>query len=198
MHEAPSDEDIAPLVAVWDATGHDVREVVRAILVSDVFYSEAAYRAKVRSPVQLVAGIVRGLEMETDFRIDIRGAGGMGQVLFDPPNVAGWPGGEAWLSSATLFARANFVDGLLSGFGPQDGPPARPSRAANAVTPQALMGLNSVEEMVDAALWALVDGNVPEASRNAIIEAAAAIDDESERANTVAYLVACSPEFQLV
>ncbi len=168
VHDAPSDDDIDALVTVWDASGHDLREVVRAILVSDVFYSEAAYRGIVRSPVQLVTGIVRGLEMETDFRVDIRGAGGMGQVLFDPPNVAGWPGGEAWLSSATLFARANFVDGLLSGRVPADGR-VRDRSAGNAVTPQALMGLEGVEEMVDAALWALVDGNVPEASRDAIV-----------------------------
>ena len=52
--------------------------------------------------------------------------------------------------------------------------------------------------MVDTALTALVDGNVPETSREAIVEAAAGIDNEQERAQTVAYLVACSPEYQLV
>lgn len=199
VHAAPSEADIDALVAVWEASGHDIHEVMRAILVSDAFYSEAAYRAKVRSPVELLVGLVRGLEMETDFRIDVRSASGMGQVLFDPPNVAGWSGGAAWLSSATMFARANFVDGLVSGSLAADAR-RRGDRARidNGLVATALLGHGGVEAMVDSALAALVDGNVPDASRAAIVEAAATITDEREQANTVAYLVACSPEFQLV
>jgi hypothetical protein len=123
----------------------------------------------------------------------------MGQVLFDPPNVAGWSGGAAWLSSATMFARANFVDGLVSGSLAADAR-RRGDRARidNGLVATALLGHGGVEAMVDSALAALVDGNVPDASRAAIVEAAATITDEREQANTVAYLVACSPEFQLV
>ena len=148
--------------------------------------------------MELLVGLVRGLEIETEFRIDVRTAETMGQVLFDPPNVAGWPGGPAWLSSGTLFARANFVDGL---FGGSRGLPGRRQRdrvVNGGLVPPALLGQASAEDMVDTALTALVDGNVPETSREAIVEAAAGIDNEQERAQTVAYLVACSPEYQLV
>ena len=198
VHDTPSEADVAALVEAWDSSGHDIREVLRTILVSDVFYSQAAYRAKIRSPVELLVGLVRGLEIETEFRIDVRTAETMGQVLFDPPNVAGWPGGPAWLSSGTLFARANFVDGL---FGGSRGLPGRRQRdrvVNGGLVPPALLGQASAEDMVDTALTALVDGNVPETSREAIVEAAAGIDNEQERAQTVAYLVACSPEYQLV
>jgi uncharacterized protein (DUF1800 family) len=33
----------------------------------------------------------------------------MGQMLFDPPSVGGWPENESWVSSNTMLARANFV-----------------------------------------------------------------------------------------
>jgi hypothetical protein len=38
----------------------------------------------------------------------------MGQVLFYPPNVAGWPGGANWLTSQTVIARENFVAALMN------------------------------------------------------------------------------------
>jgi uncharacterized protein (DUF1800 family) len=184
VHNEPYDEEIDVLVEVWARTGHDVREVVRAILVSDAFYSEAAYRAIVRSPVQLVVGMVRQLGIETTFDAMPRDAAGMGQVLFDPPNVAGWPGGASWLSSGTLFARANFVDSVLMG-----------RRRAELA---ALDGLASAEDVADTALAILVDGNVPDASRAALHAFARSVSDAPQRAAGIAYLVLCSPEFQLI
>ncbi len=40
---------------------------------------------------------------------------GMGQALFDPPSVGGWPQNESWVSSNTMLARANFVTTALQG-----------------------------------------------------------------------------------
>jgi len=37
----------------------------------------------------------------------------LGQVLFAPPNVKGWPGGEAWINSSTLLARKSFLERLF-------------------------------------------------------------------------------------
>lgn len=93
-HANPGPETVTWLAEVWNGSGHDIREVVRAILKSAEFNSEAAYRAKIKSPVEFVVGAVRGLELETDFRATLRFWGPMGQTLFQPPNVAGWPGGR--------------------------------------------------------------------------------------------------------
>jgi uncharacterized protein (DUF1800 family) len=179
------------LVAVWDSKGHSVREVVRAILTSDAFYSERAYFAKVRSPIELVTGVVRGLEIDTPFEItQARGRQGggfytaMDQVLFEPPNVAGWPGGAAWLSSATWFARLNFLDQF---FFPRGRALALPA-----------IGGATAEAAVDAIAARLVDGQLEGARRAAVIEHVATIRDAAERAATAAYLVAGSPEFQLI
>jgi uncharacterized protein (DUF1800 family) len=180
----PEPDTIDRLVKVWDSSGHSVRDIVRAILVSDEFYSEQSYRGFVRSPVEFVVGAVRALEIETDFRGIEQAAKGMDQVLFEPPNVAGWPGGSAWLSSSTFFGRVNFLDAFLFG------------RGRAAVT--ALVRAATPEDMVDAALARLVDSNVPDASREALYSFARGIARAEDRAAGVAYLVLASPEYQLI
>ncbi len=184
----PAKETIDGLMKVWDESGKDIRAIVRSILVSDEFNSEASYRAFVRSPIELLVGALRGLEM-AELRpgaVSEKAFRGMGQVLFEPPNVAGWPGGAAWLSSSTFFARVNLLDQLMF-----SGPGGRPS------TLPALAAASAPDELVDSALEILVDDNVPDASRQALYAFARDIANVQERAAAVACLVLASPEFQL-
>lgn len=181
----PDEETVDRLVEVWDGSGHSVREVVRAILVSDEFGSMRAYRSLVRSPVEFVVGAVRALGIETNWQTIEQSAAGMDQRLFEPPSVAGWPGGEAWLSSGTFFGRVNFLDAFLY---PRGRPIAIPA-LADQPTPEAL---------VDAALQILVDDDVAQGSRESLYAFAATIPAGAERAAAVAYLVLASPEYQLV
>jgi uncharacterized protein (DUF1800 family) len=191
VHDHPSEESLDALEAVWDDTGHDVREVVRAILVSDEFYSEEAYRAKVRSPVEMVVGAVRGLGLDWDFRGIERVAIGMGQTIYNPPNVAGWPGGESWLSSGTFFARVNFIDILLFHVAPRDS-------AGSRVSMGVLSEATTAEEAVDIAVAALIDGDIPDSSRQLMYEYVASAPDPDQRQRAAAYLALASPEFQTV
>jgi len=179
----PDEAVIERLIGVWNSSGHSVREVVRAILVSDEFYSTRAYRGLVRSPVEFIVGAVRGLEIETNFP-NLAAATPMDQQLFNPPNVAGWPGGASWLSSGTFFARLNFLDTSLF---PKGKPVAIPT----------LTSQGTAESVVDEALRRLVDGSIPAASRAALIGFAQQLTNPDERAASVAYLVLASPEYQL-
>lgn len=207
-HYNPSPQTIDALAATWERTGGDVREVVHAILVSDEFWSERAYRGFVRSPVELVVGLVRAFEIETDFRAVVNrqyGYQAMDQALFEPPSVAGWPGGSAWLSSSTFFARTNFLDYFLLGAIPARAPaegqrrPAAGNRtaAARPLALPALQGTASTEEALDRALDLLVDGVIGPRSREAILAHVRGIANRDERLATIAYLVAASPENQL-
>jgi hypothetical protein len=153
--------------------------------VSDEFASMRAYRSLVRSPVEFVVGAVRGLGIETNWQTIEQSASGMDQRLFEPPSVAGWPGGEAWLSSGTFFGRVNFLDAFLY---PRGRPVAIP----------ALADQPTAEGMVNAALRVLVDDDVAEGSREALYAFAATVPAGPERAAAVAYLVLASPEYQLV
>ncbi|MEP6872166.1 MAG: DUF1800 domain-containing protein, partial [Anaerolineaceae bacterium] len=188
-HSQPSKATSERLVKVWDDSGHSVKDVVREILVSDEFYSERAYRSIVRSPISFVVNALRGLEIADELRANMfsdKTIKGMDQALFEPPNVAGWPGGATWLSSSTFFARVNFLDQFLMG------------QRGRAQRLPALEGAASTEALVDRAMAIFVDGNVPESSRQSIVDYAKTVSNEQQRAAAVAYLVLASPEYQLV
>ena len=189
----PSPQTIDNLVSVWEKGGHQIKDIVHAILVSDEFYSEASYRSIVRSPVNFVVGAIRGLELDNAGQTSTRARlaperylTAMDQTLFEPPNVAGWPGGAYWLSSSTFFARLNFLDSLLGG-----------TATKSAVIPP-LAGLTTTTDIVDRALQIFLDDNVNDATRQAITDHANTIADPQQRAAAVAYLVLATPEFQLV
>ena len=114
-YPGPATETVDRLVQTWDSSGHDIGAVVRAILVSDEFYSEEAYRGKVRSPVEFIVGLVRGLEMEFD-TAGLGVAGGHGAT----PTVPTWP----WIkcSSNRQTSRA----------GPVERAGSRPPRSSRA------------------------------------------------------------------
>jgi uncharacterized protein (DUF1800 family) len=188
-NDNPSESTIDRLVQVWQQNDHQVKPVVRAILTSDEFYSAASYRALVRSPVDFIVGMVRALEVDTPLdagRFSAESYRGMNQVLFNPPSVAGWPGGASWISTGAFFARANFADQFLA---PRRGSPLQLSALAGAKTPS---------DMFDRCAHALVDGQIASASRDAIVAYAETLPTPAEQASAVAYLTLCSPEYQLM
>jgi uncharacterized protein (DUF1800 family) len=64
----------------------------------------------VKSPVELVVGTLRTLDLDPgDMRPIAAATSRMGEVLFAPPNVRGWPGGDAWINSSTLLARQAYL-----------------------------------------------------------------------------------------
>ena len=182
----PDHATVDRLVEVWESSGHSVKEVVRAILVSDEFSSNRAYRAHVRSPIEFMVGAVRALEIETDWMNIEQTAQAMDQRLFEPPSVAGWPGGEVWLSSGTFFGRVNFLDSFLY------------PRGGRAIPVPALMSQPTAEATVDEALRLLVDDNISADSRESLYAYARTLSNPQDRAAAVAYLVLASPEYQLI
>ncbi len=181
----PDAETVDRLTAVWESSGHNVKEVVRAILTSDEFYSKRAYRALVRCPIDFVVGAVRALEIETDYLTYQQSSQAMDQRLYEPPNVAGWPGGEVWLSSGNFFGRVNFLDSFLF---QRNRPLLIPALASSA----------TAEATVDEALRRLVDDDVSPESRESLYAYARTVSSPQERAAAVAYLVLASPEYQLI
>ena len=100
-----------PLVDTYVQSGHNMGAVMSTLLLSPQFSSTQAYRARVKSPVEFTVGAFRAL-------VGMQSVGTglpvittlMGQTLFDPPNVAGWPGdmvSALWLNSGTWMTRLN-------------------------------------------------------------------------------------------
>lgn len=104
-------EAVAKLIRKND---YNIKPVMSTLLRSNLFYSDRAYRALVKSPVEFVIGTYKALDVPEIDETAQRALVQMGQILFYPPNVAGWPGGANWLTSQTVIARENFVASLMN------------------------------------------------------------------------------------
>ena len=113
----PAPEIIAPLAERYLSSGFDIRETVGAILRSDAFYSDESRYGHIKSPVEYVVGSVRSTGAQARERNLVASLRDMGQDILNPPNVAGWAGGRAWINPSTLLARFNFANRLSSARG---------------------------------------------------------------------------------
>ena len=86
--------------------------------MSREFYSKAAIRTQIKSPVQWLVGTARSLDAplpDPDVCAGILHL--LGQDLFAPPSVKGWDGGYAWITTNSLLSRYNFAGILVKGGG---------------------------------------------------------------------------------
>ncbi len=96
----------------------DVGWAVGTILRSRAFHEGPSLVGRVVSPVEFVIGGARALELfdpAPSTLLLAEWAARLGQDLFYPPNVGGWPGGRAWLSTGALIGRANYAAALAGG-----------------------------------------------------------------------------------
>lgn len=86
--------------------GYDIAKLMEDIFTSDWFYEEKNIGAQIKSPVELLIGIQRTLPMKLENEEALMLLQRvLGQLLFYPPNVAGWPGGKNWIDSSSLMMR---------------------------------------------------------------------------------------------
>ena len=96
----------------------DIGKAVETILRSRVFFADKNIGTRVAGPVEYVIDAVRALEMLEPPPSTVALADWMtllGQDLFYPPNVFGWPGGRRWINTRAVAGRANCVAALVSG-----------------------------------------------------------------------------------
>ena len=85
---------------------YDISKLLEDIFTSDWFYDEKNIGCKIKSPVELLAGIQRMLPMKLENEEVLQLLQRLlGQMLFYPPSVAGWAGGKTWIDSSTLMLR---------------------------------------------------------------------------------------------
>ncbi len=170
VYENPSNDDLAPLVASYVKSGHNMGEVMRTLLLSPQISSSKAYRSRLKSPAEYMAGTYRALNVQGDGKRLPAIITAMGQPLFDPPNVAGWPGDKVssyWLNSGAWMTRLNYIDLLLVGN----------RSATNGVSaPLDLQGvvaanhIDSPERFVDYFASFLLDGQLTTDRRALLID----------------------------
>jgi uncharacterized protein (DUF1800 family) len=115
----PGSELIEPLAEEVKRHKFAIGPIIGVILRSKHFYSRAAYRQRIKSPVEFSAGIVRMLEVPRKSLNPLALAAAcdaQGQELLAPPNVEGWVGGAIWINSGTLLERTNWAADVVWGW----------------------------------------------------------------------------------
>lgn len=109
----PDPAEVKRIAGAFRASGHRIPVALRELLATAAFWAPEQRGVLVRSPVELVVGTLRSVELHpADVTAFAFATAGMGQNLFSPPNVKGWRGGEAWIDTNTLLARKTFVEQL--------------------------------------------------------------------------------------
>jgi len=165
VFDAPSEEMVNRYASIYVQSGFNVKETVRQLLLSPEFRSEQAYFSIIKSPVEFVVGALRALSASfTDLR-SWRAIGQqmrtMGQQVYAPPDVSGWPGNRSWMNSTTFYTRANLAAQLV---GIENANTVDPSEIANST------GINTPEAAVDYFLDLLVQGDVPSNYRGDLLK----------------------------
>jgi len=110
----PDPGEVRRIAAAFRASGYEIRVALRELLLSDAFWAAQSRASLVKSPVDLVVGTLRQFDVRYSdplpFVLLLRN---LGQDLFAPPNVRGWPGGQAWINAQTLLARLQFLDRIF-------------------------------------------------------------------------------------
>lgn len=106
VNEVEQPEQIKWLADRFYKSGYDIAALFNDIFTSDWFYDQRNVGVIIKSPVLLLAGIRRAIPMQiSNEEVQITLQRLLGQQLFYPPNVAGWPGGKSWIDSSSLMLR---------------------------------------------------------------------------------------------
>jgi len=170
------------------ANNYDIAKLLEDIFTSDWFYDEKNIGNRIKSPVELIVGIRRllPLQLENDqSQLQLQRA--LGQVLFYPPNVAGWPGGKNWIDSSSLMLRLR-IPQILSA---NDAMDIRPKSDDDVQMGQMMEAVKKMKEAVKGGTatidWAAVNVIFEKVQRDKLLESitATVLQTKNKVGNTV-------------
>ena len=159
LDDATEANVIAPLADLLRSSNFEIKPVLSALLKSEHFFDSLNQACYIKSPYDIIAGTLREFSVSFPAYTDYTNgyplfstiydrAGDMQQVLFQPPDVSGWPSYhqepmfyELWVNSNSLPKRADFTDSLISdnmldvqAFAAYSSNPADPNQLVTDVT----------------------------------------------------------------
>ena len=201
-YKEPRDpEAIAALSKVYFDSDYNVEEMLRFLFKSDFFKSEQARYQRVKSPAELVAGVLRLTGEFNRPKVDMNPTNlqstYMGQWLLNPPSVEGWHWGTEWIDSGALVERVNFASERLGNI---ENPGVQ--TLIDRILSDSNGGLNA-EDLVGRALDELSVADISDKTRSALVEFAKTQVNQLDSGNAgpeqvanVLKLVGATPEFQ--
>jgi uncharacterized protein (DUF1800 family) len=106
VNERVNPKHVASMSKRFFRSDYDIADLLEHTFTEDWFYDPLNIGAQIKSPVELLAGMQRTLSMDfVDKTPVLYTQKVLGQVLFNPPSVAGWVGGKSWIDSSSLLTR---------------------------------------------------------------------------------------------
>jgi len=180
---------------VYLQSKYDMRVVMREVLLSPEFWDPSAYFARYSWPVEFVVRALKDIGWN-GFSVNdaLTPLSNMGQILYDPPDVAGWRPGQEWFSTSAMLSRLNFAASLASN---QKFNLTTAVKTAGANrSPEALLAFIS-DALVAAPADASVAGELSSYLRATGAWTGADAQIQNKAAGLV-HLIAGSPEYQLL
>ena len=219
VYDNPSDAAVDALAGTLRKADYQVGPLLREIFLSREFYAEASIRSQIKSPVQYLIQMFKQLEIaDPPAGFPITAQQQLGQILFMPPNVAGWDWGQAWINTNTLLTRYNLAGFLTKGAdtgakqmmggdqmktpgmasGPKRGGRGWSGPDYEKIAPRSLR--EDPEKLVDSLIFRFFQGPLPEKARGSFVEYAAAkkgvVFTDKETAE-LCHLILSTPYYQL-
>jgi uncharacterized protein (DUF1800 family) len=116
VNETPDQQHISEMADVFYNANYEIKPLLEHMFLADWFYTSQNTGNLIESPVEFIVGLNR-LFYITYQRPEVllQFQKVLGQVLFYPPNVAGWPGGRNWIDSSSLMFRLKIPSTILNG-----------------------------------------------------------------------------------
>ena len=161
--DSPSKALVDHAAQVYLRTDGDIREVVRAIITSPEFFSQQAFRSKVKSPFEVVVSAMRALNAAPDSTPrSAQVIAFLGQPIFGHQAPNGWPEtGESWMNTGAILNRINFGMAVAAG--------RLPGVAIRALPALDTIRSASRERQVDVVVATILNGMVSPDTRAVLI-----------------------------
>ncbi|POY37123.1 DUF1800 domain-containing protein [Solitalea longa] len=115
VNETVNEQHIKQLADHFYESNYNIGSTLFLMFTADWFYASENIGVNIKSPVEFIVGLNRQFYISyesTDMLLFLQKA--LGQVLFYPPNVSGWPGGKNWIDSSTLMYRLKTPSVILN------------------------------------------------------------------------------------
>jgi len=228
VSEDPAEPVVDSLADSFKKSGLQTGPLLREIFLSKEFYAEPVMRSQIKSPIQYLVEMLKQLEIsEPPAGFPLTGQQQLGQLLFMPPNVAGWDWGKGWINTNTLLSRYNLAGFLTKGAeevsmsqkndggmsmdmammdeGNAKAKPARKRRGPvwdgpnyEKIAPRPLR--ENPSDLVDSLIFRFFQGPLPKKARDSFVEYATAkkgVIFTDKEVGELTHLILSTPYYQL-
>jgi uncharacterized protein (DUF1800 family) len=216
VNDNPSAATLDHLANLFQKADFQITPLLREIFLSEEFYSGKFVRCQIKCPVQYIASLLKQMDIhEPPAGFPVTAQIQLGQILFAPPNVAGWDWGQAWINTNTLLTRYNLAGWITKGAGdtPKSG---NEMKVKGMATAQIRMGRGwkgpdyetlaarplreNPTDLVDSLIFRFFQAPLPEKARSSFIEYAESkkgVIFTNKEVAELCHLILSTPYYQL-